>query len=167
MLEVINFSVTGNNASSRADLRFGQGRAGEVYISSKQNNTIYRVTNSVFEDRSINDVEQVSVQSSAPPLIQASENECIDEDGDGWGWNGTASCRPLSDTAISQMDAQVEQVSDISSCVDTDGDGWGWDGNASCIVEQGAVQVPSTGSCIDTDGDGWGWNGVSSCVVGN
>ena len=91
MLEVINFSVTGNNVSSRADLRFGQGRAGEIYISSKQNNTIYRVTNSVSEDRSISGVVQIP-GSSSTPLIQSSENECIDEDGDGWGWNGTATC---------------------------------------------------------------------------
>jgi len=164
MLEVINFSVTGNNVSSRADLRFGQGRAGEIYISSKQNNTIYRVTNSVSEDRSISGVVQIP-GSSSTPLIQSSENECIDEDGDGWGWNGTATCQPHSDAAISQIGAQVEQESDTLPCVDTDGDGWGWDGSASCMVEQGATEMPSTGSCVDTDGDGWGWNGSATCVV--
>jgi hypothetical protein len=32
---------------SRSDIRFGQGVAGEMYISSKRNGTIYLVTNSV------------------------------------------------------------------------------------------------------------------------
>jgi len=45
---------------------------------------------------------------------------CVDTDplGDGWGWNGTASCRV---TTTAQ-----------SLCYDFDGDGWGWDGTMSC-----------------------------------
>ncbi len=61
---------------------------------------------------------------------------CVDTDGDGWGWDGTQSCR--------------------IACVDTDGDGWGWDGTQSCRVIT---------ACIDSDGDGYGWNGVETCFV--
>ena len=71
-------------------------------------------------------------------------NRCIDTDGDGWGWNGDASCR-------------IEPS--VLTCVDNDGDGWGWNGSASCRLE------PVSSNCIDTDGDGWGWNGSSSCRV--
>jgi len=40
--------------------------------------------------------------------------DCVDSDGDGWGWDGIKSC--LVD----------------EPCLDTDGDGWGWDGVKSC-----------------------------------
>jgi len=46
---------------------------------------------------------------------------CVDTDGDGWGWDGSMSCRI----------ADVPPV--LTECVDPDGDGWGWDGQASCI----------------------------------
>ena len=46
---------------------------------------------------------------------------CIDTSpvGDGWGWNGTTSCR-------------VTVTETESVCYDFDGDGWGWDGTMSC-----------------------------------
>ncbi len=56
------------------------------------------------------------------PLIPDSEfnGDCIDTVpmGDGWGWDGSASCRIAAE------------------CVDTNpvGDGWGWDGSSSCTV---------------------------------
>ncbi len=61
---------------------------------------------------------------------------CIDTDGDGWGWDGTQSCK--------------------LDCVDTDGDGWGWDGTQSCRIAN---------ACVDSDGDGYGWNGYETCTV--
>ena len=70
--------------------------------------------------------------------------ECIDSDGDGWGWDGAGSCRI----------GHVETV----ECIDADGDGWGWNGMDNCAI--GGV---GGGECIDTDGDGWGWDGVRSC----
>ena len=44
--------------------------------------------------------------------------QCIDTDGDGWGWDGMSSC----------------QVS--AECIDVDGDGWGWDSitSTSCRI---------------------------------
>ncbi len=49
--------------------------------------------------------------------------ECIDHDGDGWGWieREQKSCKVLGFVPVK------------GDCIDTDGDGWGWDGLASCI----------------------------------
>ncbi len=41
---------------------------------------------------------------------------CIDSDGDGYGWDGVNSCRP-----VYQM-----------QCIDSDGDGYGWNGAETC-----------------------------------
>lgn len=70
--------------------------------------------------------------------------ECIDSDGDGYGWDGIRTC------------------SVASACIDEDGDGWGWDGVGSCRV--GEIPVVE---CFDADGDGWGWDGLDTCVVGD
>jgi len=103
------------------------------------------------------------------PVVQ---NECIDTDGDGWGWDGswdgTQSCR----VAVVETECiDTEPLDDgwgwngITSCVCIDtpplNDGWGWNGVTSCQTEEPA----QAGECIDTDGDGWGWDGVQSCVV--
>lgn len=55
-----------------------------------------------------------------PPVAGANngtDSDCVDEDGDGWGWNHTTnkSCEVGRDSGNS-----------ISDCVDSDGDGWGW-----------------------------------------
>ena len=81
-------------------------------------------------------------------------NECIDNDGDGWGWDGQQSCL-INSPFVTQP----------SACIDSDGDGWGWDGVKSCVIEAGEVAAPLGGDCIDSDGDGWGWDGVASCLV--
>lgn len=77
--------------------------------------------------------------------------ECIDSDGDGFGWDGTRSCR-VNGTAPPTA----------SNCIDSDGDGYGWDGVKTCIVDSPVV----TATCIDSDGDGYGWDGVKTCIVG-
>lgn len=86
--------------------------------------------------------------SSATQLvtIQRLPVECVDSDGDGWGWDGSKSCKIDSSEYI---------------CVDTDGDGWGWNGFSSCRPPKDIGKTP----CIDTDGDGWGWTGTASCRV--
>ena len=81
--------------------------------------------------------------STMPPMTGG--GACIDSDGDGFGWNGTATCTPTG--APTQM------------CVDTDGDGFGWDGTATCIP----TGAP-TSMCVDPDGDGFGWNGTETCT---
>lgn len=86
----------------------------------------------------------------------ASDGNCVDPDGDGWGWDGTSSCRVGSTTASS-----------VGSpfCDDPDGDGWGWDGSGSCRAGGQSEPSPGLAVCVDPDGDGWGWNGSTSCQV--
>ena len=80
---------------------------------------------------------------SPGPSVTGPTGACVDSDGDGYGWNGTATCTPDNLP---------------TACVDSDGDGYGWDGSATCLVE------PVVGQCIDTDGDGFGWNGRETCT---
>ncbi len=103
--------------------------------------------------------------------------ECVDSDGDGWGWDGTRSCQI---TAFTSNASAATTSNSGALCIDSDGDGWGWDGVGSCIVgaatqtSPGSGAVPDTSSagtgspaaaCIDSDGDGWGWDGTASCRV--
>lgn len=46
---------------------------------------------------------------------------CIDEDGDGFGWDGESSCRATLPT-----EPVDESVFATLPCIDSDGDGWGW-----------------------------------------
>ncbi len=101
--------------------------------------------------------------------------QCIDEDGDGWGWDGSASCQipnfvPMAGACVDYDGDGYGWngiasclVSEPAACIDEDGDGWGWNGSASCLIED---FVPVAGECVDTDGDGYGWNGVASCMIG-
>lgn len=55
---------------------------------------------------------------------------CIDSDGDGWGWDGSSSCR------VGELQ--------LHECVDTDGDGWGWNGRESCKITISTATTTST-----------------------
>jgi len=57
------------------------------------------------------------------------QSECIDTDGDGWGWDGQQSCRAMDD------DGQPMPIQH-GECIDADGDGWGWDGTQTCDPNQ-------------------------------
>lgn len=88
--------------------------------------------------------------------------QCVDVDGDGWGWDGSDTCLVTAVTGNS-----APSGSSAPLCVDSDGDGFGWDGTDSCLVGQ---SQPASGNgtatgCIDSDGDGWGWDGVDSCQI--
>jgi len=48
---------------------------------------------------------------------------CIDNDGDGFGWNQFFTCDPTD----------PDNIIDPPPCIDRDGDGFGWDGRMSCI----------------------------------
>jgi endoglucanase len=125
---------------------------------------------------------QISDNNTTPVITEAS---CLDPDGDGWGWNGVASCRvtsivsrdPVAITDSIETTAHTDLL-----CVDSDGDGWGWNGVASCNTNdssntsnantavpvedaESVVSSDNTTACIDPDGDGWGWDGYQSCVV--
>lgn len=116
---------------------------------------------------------------------------CVDPDGDGWGWNGSSSCRIESSSSggstsgsnsTTQSSSSGNTTSSNAACVDPDGDGWGWDGSRSCRVDSGSTGTSSgssnsassggntassadAGACVDPDGDGWGWDGRASCRV--
>ncbi len=61
--------------------------------------------------------------------IPASATTCIDNDGDGWGWDGSKSCL-------------ISPLTNDKDCVDPDGDGWGWNGHASCRLPEVQVESP-------------------------
>ena len=83
-------------------------------------------------DSSYSQCRPVNPNASFIPTGMAQTTEtpfdgtCIDTDpmGDGWGWDGTASCRIDDGPSV------------ISDCVDTVplNDGWGWNGVTSCRV---------------------------------
>lgn len=83
--------------------------------------------------------------------------DCIDTDGDGYGWNGVESCR-IADGENTNSGGQNSN----SVCIDTDGDGYGWDGSATCVPSSENSSV-ETLECVDSDGDGYGWDGVRTC----
>ena len=82
----------------------------------------------------------VNALNSSPAAIApgAVTTECIDTDGDGWGWDGTASCLISAPPAASVNESSLDTL----PCIDADGDGWGWqqpagrpDLGQSCRVE--------------------------------
>ena len=104
------------------------------------------------------------VTEAPAPVEPILVGTCIDPDGDGFGWNGFATCDPMI----------PENIIDPPPCIDTDGDGYGWDGTQSCRVDGFAPPQapifelgPSVGVCIDTDGDGYGWDGIQTCLIDN
>ncbi len=102
----------------------------------------------------------VGVQSDVGP-------ECIDTPpvGDGWGWNGTESCRvnATTDTTTTAGDTEGTVAesdstgSQVAECIDTPpvGDGWGWNGSESCRVGGAPIDtVPVAGDTSDTQDSG-------------
>jgi len=82
-------------------------------------------------------------------------NECIDTDGDGWGWDGNASCK-------------VEGYIPVAGeCIDSDGDGWGWDGVESCRMSDQAGTDTSAPRNVDlgTDKDSDSESGWVDCKI--
>lgn len=92
--------------------------------------------------------------------------ECIDTDGDGYGWNGVETCFPDS----VDPNAGNNDVTNGGACLDSDGDGYGWNGVETCIpnaVDENPNNSVSESACVDSDGDGYGWNGTSTCIPAN
>jgi hypothetical protein len=118
------------------------------------------ITGSESIDEEVKLLEPV-VPATAPDMLKpdATTSNCVDTDGDGWGWDGSRSC-VVGDSLFVDTDAPAA-VS--GGCVDFDGDGYGWDGQRTCLVTAG--DAAQAAHCIDLDGDGWGWNGTSSCRI--
>jgi len=100
-------------------------------------------------------VPTVILQPTGTPQ---STGQCLDLDGDGYGWDGTATC-VLSDSApIIDGNCDYSNASLYG--------GWGWDpiANQSCAPLDTNNNSQSASQCVDSDGDGWGWNGTTSCI---
>ncbi len=93
------------------------------------------ISTNLPDSRLLGSRQSVTVSAAFPATISIQMNtsqgenpvteQCVDSDGDGWGWNGRTSCRieNLNPTQRSEI-----------NCVDDDGDGWGWDGVKSCVI---------------------------------
>ena len=116
-------------------------------------------------------VDDAEDTPEALPAFDGSRAPCVDSDGDGFGWDGTQTCRPTSNTNTA---TPAVQATPAPACVDSDGDGFGWDGFQTCVpgasnivsnaVQAGAAVVAGP-ACVDSDGDGWGWDGTQSCRI--
>lgn len=104
-----------------------------------------------------------SVVTSISTPNSPNTGECVDEDGDGYGWNGYATCDPYgSDSGGSAGGSGTGDA----ACEDPDGDGYGWNGYETCDPaggSSGSGGGSSEAACVDSDGDGYGWNGYETC----
>ena len=139
-------------------------QSGSALDSCQYNNSAVYI--GVVADTDTNYSLVISTSQPAGPIAtQPVVAECIDSDGDGFGWDGTATC--LVSASSGSSDSASGSSGDPLPCIDEDGDGFGWDGSATCLVSAstgstasaGLVDESSFGSlaCVDADGDGWGW----------
>jgi hypothetical protein len=94
------------------------GPNGSWWISGITDSRSYSVT--------LTDDEGNTVTCDAPITVEeevAQAGECVDWDGDGWGWDGEKGCK---------MPDNDEEEATTPECIDWDGDGWGWDGEKGC-----------------------------------
>ena len=93
------------------------GPNGSWWIGGINDSRSYSVT--------LTDDEGNTVTCDAPITVTTT-HECIDWDGDGWGWDGEKGCK-MPDT---------EEDNSTAVCYDWDGDGWGWDGEKGCKMPE-------------------------------
>ena len=98
-------------------------------------------------DREVDDVYAFGVSA-----------ECVDSDGDGWGFNEyrEESClvNPITQSVCDYSNAELNG-------------GWGWNATTSqsCAPLESSVNTPAITPCIDSDGDGYGWDGTATCLI--
>lgn len=78
-------------------------------------------------------------------IVEVDAIECVDEDGDGWGWDGTQSC------------VIPQQI--ITACVDEDGDGFGWNGRSTCSPQPSIFERIVTADTMQESIHSWGCYG--------
>ncbi len=83
--------------------------------------------------------------------------QCIDLDGDGYGWNGEETCTPKPTNPVVNPNCDY-------SYADLQG-GWGWNATEqqSCKPVGIIITPPVPTECVDSDGDGFGWNSITTC----
>lgn len=127
----------------------------------------------------------VSFNLQAQSTLPTCQSASSDSDGDGFGWENSASCVVSGGTVTgSSNSGNTSSTSGRlpvcqSAASDPDGDGYGWENNDSCIVgsSQPATPMPApvtSGSNArpvcqlpgsDPDGDGYGWENGDTCIV--
>ena len=75
-------------------------------------------------------------------IVEVDAFECIDEDGDGWGWDGELTCKMPQQT--------------ITACIDEDGDGFGWNGVSSCTPQPTIMERIVTAASAQEAQHSWG-----------
>jgi len=107
--------------------------------------------------------------TQANAMIPNCQSAASDSDGDGFGWENSASCRVVQTNPENTNGRGVLMPNCQSSTSDPDGDGFGWENNASCRVSQINPTVNPIVACSsassDPDGDGFGWENNASCRV--
>lgn len=138
---------------------------GELYVTVDFGGTTSVVKHQI-SSTDPNDITDQPVDSVDPePSTAIVFGDCVDSDGDGWGWDGERSCRI-------PPGIQNSNENSAANCVDTPplNDGWGWNfaRERSCrIPRSGPPQGPrqsALSACVDTDGDGYGWDGLATCL---
>jgi len=103
-----------------------------------------------------------TINESCPPSDNFNDEtsiaQCIDSDGDGYGWNGSETCTPATSSPTLNSGCDYSDANLYG--------GWGWntETNQSCAPLEEPSDPAQAVQCIDTDGDGYGWNGVASCI---
>ncbi len=93
-----------------------------------------------------------------------SSSECIDTDGDGYGWNGMETCDPLDSDSGGDSSGNSSNNANRDGCDYADADlynGWGWnpDTQTSCEPLESDNSVDPDCNYRDADlYNGWGWN---------
>ncbi len=109
------------------------------------------------------------------------ERAASDPDGDGFGWENSATCVVDGNSGSGNSGSSGSGVVLCASASsDPDGDGYGWENGASCLVtsgggsaDNGSAGNGSAGgglpACVlsgsDPDGDGFGWENSQSCIA--
>jgi Glycosyl hydrolase family 26/Cellulose or protein binding domain len=96
---------------------------------------------------------------TAPNGFPYCSGSSVDPDGDGWGWENSASCVVRGSTADPARLASNGFPYCSSSAVDPDGDGWGWERSMSCVVSGSAADPAGSSGGGSTGG------GSTSCNV--
>ena len=125
---------------------------------------------------------QNSSSNPANTTQSSTVSDCVDYDGDGFGWSETEqdTCIPGGSQSSNSAPANNNQSSTVFDCVDSDGDGYGWSETEqdTCIPggSQSSNSAPANNNqsstvsdCVDSDGDGYGWSETEqdTCIVGS
>lgn len=88
-------------------------------------------------------------------VMPSTSMQCIDSNGDGYGWNGVETCIPDPIPPVINPNCDYSSANQFG--------GWGWNAIEQKSCKPLIVVPPTPTQCVDTDGDGYGWNGIETC----